>query len=141
MHVKICATKVSFRCCVKGYIVHKFYQKCPTVSHICLPLTAAFFITVVLTVLLSVAHLIGIDALSRLAHVLLRRAGGLRREAQAVRLVRTIQTVVLPVADVERVDAGSVTAGELVAAAGIIRTAQLIAAVSAVIHVITATEE
>lgn len=106
-----------------------------------MPLTAAFFITVVLTVLLSIAHLIGIDALSRLAHVLLRRAGGLRREAQAVRLVRTIQTVVLSVADVERVDAGSVTAGELVAAAGIIRTAQLIAAISTVIHAITATEE
>lgn len=101
-------------------------------------LTTALFVAVVLAVLLPVAHLGVVDALSRLAHELVRGAGGMRRDAQALRLVRPVHAIRLAVADVEGVDAGSVAAGELVAAAGAVDAAQLVAAVATVVHTVTA---
>lgn len=50
-------------------------------------LTAAFFVTVVVTVLLPIANLAVINTLARTAHVVLRSAGWLRRDAQAVGLI------------------------------------------------------
>ncbi|TNN26602.1 hypothetical protein EYF80_063261 [Liparis tanakae] len=88
-------------------------------------------------ILLSVAHLAVVDALARLAHVLLRGAGGLRRDAQALRFIRAVRAVALPVAGVGGRDARPVTAGELAAAARVVGTAQLVAAVPAVVYMVT----
>lgn len=60
------------------------------------------------------------------------------RDAQAVRLVRAVQAVALPVTGEKVRDAGAVAAGELGAAAGVVGAAQLIAAVSAVVHTVAA---
>lgn len=110
------------------------------VNYIPTCLTAALLVAVVPAVLHPVAHLAELDALPRRAHVLLRSAGGLLRDAQAVRLIRTVQAVTLPVAGERVGDAGAVAAGELRAAAGVVRAAQLIAAVSAVVHMVAAWE-
>lgn len=87
---------------------------------------------------MSVAHLADVDAIARLAHELLRSAGGPGRGAQALRLIRAVRAVALPVAGEGGGDAGSVAAGELVAAAGVVGAVQLVAAVAAVVHAIAA---
>lgn len=111
--------------------------QCSSTTH----LTTAFFITVVLAVLLPITNPAGIDTLARIAHVLLWCTGWLRRDTQNVCLIRAIHAVALSVAGEGSGDAGSVSASELAAAAGVIGTAQLITAVPTVIHTVTAEEE
>lgn len=104
-------------------------------------LTAAFFISAVLAVLLPVADLTFIDALAWHAHVLVRCTGGLGCDTQAVHLIWPVHAVSHPVTSEGVGDAGPVTTGELITSAGVISTTKLITAVSAVVHTVTAGEE
>lgn len=101
-------------------------------------LTTAFFIAVVLAVLESVAHLVKINALAGRAQVLIGGTGGMRCDTQTVRFVRAIRAVELPITNERRPNARPIAAGKLVGRACVIGTAQLVAAVTTVVHAVTA---
>ena len=101
-------------------------------------LTAALLVAVVRAVPLLVAHLVDVDALARLAHELPRGARGHGAVAHALHLVRAVLAVGLAVAHVPGGHTRAVLAGELVAGAGVVRAAALVAPIPAVVHAVTA---
>lgn len=107
--------------------------------HISVSPTTAFFVTVVLTVLLCAVQFVDVSALALLAHILLRNTGGLGRDAQAVCFIWAVHAVTLSITG--KGGAASVSADELVSAACCVGIAQLITAIPAVLHMVTAGEE
>lgn len=96
-------------------------------------LTASLLITVVGAVVISVAHLRQGNAVAVVAPELGRGAGGCRRAAHVLQLVRPVPAVVVAVAGKVVRNAAAVLAGELVLLARLVSAALLVAAVAAVV--------
>lgn len=100
-------------------------------------LTTSLLVAVVRAVVVPVAHLAQGDTVSIITYELSRGAGGWRRVAQVIQLIRLVATVIVPVTDKVVGHAASILAGELMLRAWLIGTTLLITAVPTVITSIT----